>query len=387
MRDITIVTGTRAEYGLLKPLIRKINESENFNLTLVVTGMHLSPEFGLTYKEIEDDGVPIAYKIDTLLSSDSSEAITKSIGLGLISFADLFQKLKTDLLIVLGDRTELLSVCIAAMIKGVPIAHISGGETTEGAYDEAIRHSITKMSYIHFTATLDYTKRVIQLGESPDRVFNVGAIGIDSIKHLKLLSKSEFENSIGFKLNKKNLLVTFHPVTLEKNSARSQFRALLNALGELVDTTIIFTKPNSDKGGRIIIKMIDEFVRENPRTSISFDSLGQLRYLSSLQFVDAVVGNSSSGIVEVPYFKIPTVNIGDRQKGRNMPESVINCPPSQSEISKAIRLALSEDFNMKIENVRSPYGDGTATEKIFKVLRDLKIESVKKIFHDINNTV
>jgi len=383
MRNITIVTGTRAEYGLLKPLIRKINESENFDLTLVVTGMHLSPEFGLTYKEIEDDGVPIAYKIDTLLSSDSSEAITKSIGLGLISFADLFQKLSTNLLIVLGDRTELLSVCIAAMIKGVPIAHISGGETTEGAYDEAIRHSITKMSYIHFTATQDYTNRVIQLGESPDRVFNVGAIGIDSIKNLQLLNRDEFENSISFKLNKKNLLVTFHPVTLEKNSAKNQFIALVNALAELEETTIIFTKPNSDKGGRIIIKMIDEFVKGNPNTSVAFDSLGQLRYLSSLQFVNAVIGNSSSGVVEVPYFKIPTVNIGDRQKGRNMPESVINCSPIQTEIANAIQLALSEDFNIQIKDVQSPYGDGTATERIFKVLRDLKIESVKKTFHDL----
>lgn len=383
MRNITIVTGTRAEYGLLKPLIRKINESANFNLTLVVTGMHLSPEFGLTYKEIEDDGVPIAYKIDTLLSSDSSEAITKSIGLGLISFADLFQKLSTDLLIVLGDRTELLSVCIAAMIKGVPIAHISGGETTEGAYDEAIRHSITKMSYIHFTATQDYTNRVIQLGESPDRVFNVGAIGIDSIKNLQLLNRDEFENSISFKLNKKNLLVTFHPVTLERNSAKNQFKALIYALAELKDTTIIFTKPNSDKGGRIIIKMIDEFVKDNPNTSVAFDSLGQLRYLSSLQFVNAVIGNSSSGVVEVPYFKIPTVNIGDRQKGRNMPESVINCSPIQAEISNAIQLALSEDFNIQIKDVQSPYGDGTATDSIFKVLRDLNIESVKKTFHDL----
>lgn len=383
MRDITIVTGTRAEYGLLRPLIRKIDESDNFNLTLVVTGMHLSPEFGLTYKEIEDDGIAIAYKIDTLLSSDSSEAITKSIGLGLISFADLFQKLSTDLLIVLGDRTELLSVCIASMIKGIPIAHISGGETTEGAYDEAIRHSITKMSYIHFTATNDYTNRVIQLGESPSRVFNVGAIGIDSIRSLKLLNKKEFENSIDFKLNKRNFLVTFHPVTLEKNSARNQFKVLLSAFSNLEDTNIIFTKPNSDKGGRIIVKMIDEFVKNNPLTSVAFDSLGQLRYLSSLQFVNAVIGNSSSGIVEAPYFKVPTINIGDRQKGRNMPESVINCAPILDEILNAIQLALSEEFNLQIRNVQSPYGDGTATEMIFEVLQNLQIKSVKKTFHDL----
>ena len=383
MRNITIVTGTRAEYGLLKPLIRKINDAEDFHLDLVVTGMHLSPEFGLTYKEIENDKVPIAYKIDTLLSSDSSEAITKSMGLGLISFADLFQKLDTDLLIVLGDRTEILSVCIAAMIKGVPIAHISGGETTEGAYDEAIRHSITKMSYIHFTATEDYTKRVIQLGESPERVFNVGAIGIDSIKNLKLLSKQEFEHAINFKLNKRNLLVTFHPVTLERNSAEKQFAELLGALSGLEDTGIIFTKPNSDKGGRVIIKMIDDFVKHHADISVSFDSLGQLRYLSSLQFMDAVIGNSSSGIVEVPYFKIPTINIGDRQKGRNMPKSVINCEPSQTRISQSIELALSTDFVNSLQDTKSPYGDGTATEEIYKVLSQLKIDSVKKTFHDI----
>jgi GDP/UDP-N,N'-diacetylbacillosamine 2-epimerase (hydrolysing) len=383
MRDITIVTGTRAEYGLLKPLIKRIEESDLFNLSLVVTGMHLSPEFGLTYKEIENDGIKIAYKVDTLLSSDSSEAITKSIGLGLISFADLFQTLKTDLLIVLGDRTELLSACIAALVKGIPIAHISGGETTEGAYDEAVRHSITKMSYIHFTATEDYTKRVIQLGEQPDNVFNVGAIGIDSVKNLKLLNKEEFEESINFWLNKKNLLVTFHPVTLENDSAELQFNELLKAIDLLSNTNIIFTKPNSDKGGRIIIKLIDDFVRENPDKSIAFDSLGQLRYLSALQFVDAVVGNSSSGIVEVPYFKIPTINIGDRQKGRNMPLSVINCNPTMSEISNSIEIALSTDFKSQIADVKSPYGDGHATQKIFDVLSTLAIDSVKKTFYDL----
>ncbi|MES2808649.1 MAG: UDP-N-acetylglucosamine 2-epimerase [Bacteroidota bacterium] len=383
MRDITIVTGTRAEYGLLKPLIRKLEESPLFNLSLVVTGMHLSAEFGLTYREIENDGVKIAYKIDTLLSSDSSEAITKSIGLGLISFADLFQTVNTDLLIVLGDRTELLSACIAALVKGIPIAHISGGETTEGAYDEAIRHSITKMSHIHFTATDDYTKRVIQLGEQPKNVFNVGAVGIDSIKNLKLLTKQDFERSIDFNLNKKNLLVTFHPVTLEKNSAEVQFNELLRAIEPIEDTNIIFTKPNSDKGGRIIIKLIDDFVSKNPQKAIAFDSLGQLRYLSALQFVDAVVGNSSSGIVEVPYFKIPTINIGERQKGRNMPESVINCDPTTSEINNAIKLALSAEFKDKIANVTSPYGDGHATQRIFDILSGLTIDSVKKTFYDL----
>ncbi len=383
MKNITIVTGTRAEYGLLRPLIKKLEASNDFILRLVVTGMHLSPEFGLTYKEIEEDGVKIFCKIDTLLSSDSSEAISKSIGLGLVSFSDFFKNQETDLLIILGDRTELLSVSIAAMIKGVPIAHISGGETTEGAYDEAIRHSLTKMSYIHFTATAGYTKRVIQLGEAPERVFNVGAIGIDSIKNLKLLSRDEFQKSIAFPLDKKNLLVTFHPVTLEKESAEQQFRAILDSIDKFTETNIIFTKPNSDKGGRIISKMIDDYVKTNKEKSVSFDSLGQLRYLSALQFVDAVLGNSSSGIVEVPYFKIPTINIGDRQKGREMPLSIINCEPSESEITSSLELAFSEEFKTSITNVASPYGDGTATDKIFEVLKKLDIKSVKKTFYDI----
>lgn len=383
MKNITIVTGTRAEYGLLKPLIKKLETSSDFILRLVVTGMHLSPEFGLTYKEIEEDGVRIFCKIDTLLSSDSSEAISKSIGLGLISFSDFFKNQETDLLIILGDRTELLSVSIAAMIKGVPIAHISGGETTEGAYDEAIRHSLTKMSYIHFTATAGYTKRVIQLGEAPERVFNVGAIGIDSIKSLKLLNRDEFQSSIEFSLNKRNLLVTFHPVTLEKESAEQQFKAILDSIDKFPETNIIFTKPNSDKGGRIISKMIDNYVKANREKSVSFDSLGQLRYLSALQFVDVVLGNSSSGIVEVPYFKIPTINVGDRQKGREMPLSVINCEPSDSEVTSSLELAFSDEFKSSIVNVASPYGDGTATEKIFEVLKYLKIESTKKSFYDI----
>jgi GDP/UDP-N,N'-diacetylbacillosamine 2-epimerase (hydrolysing) len=345
--------------------------------------MHLSPEFGLTYKEIENDNVKISFKIDTLLSSDSSEAITKSIGLGLISFSDLFQNHPVDLLIVLGDRTELLSACIAAMIKGIPIAHISGGETTEGAYDEAIRHSLTKMSYIHFTATADYTKRVIQLGEDPARVFNVGAIGIDSIKNLKLYTRKEFQDSIGFELNKKNVLVTFHPVTLEKDSAEIQFKALLKALDNFQDTNIIFTKPNSDKGGRIIIKLIDDYVKKNMQKAVAFNSLGQLRYLSALQYVDAVIGNSSSGIVEVPYFKIPTINIGDRQKGRNMPVCIINCEPNEEAITNAVDLAFSVEFKKSIIDVKSPYGDGNTTDRIFEILSNLKIDSVKKTFFDI----
>lgn len=383
MKNITIITGSRAEYGLLRPLIKKFAASPLVNFTLVVTGMHLSPEFGLTYQEIINDGINISYKIDTLLSSDSAEGITKSIGLGLISFSDLFQNVDADLVIVLGDRTEVLAVCIAAMVKGIPIAHISGGETTEGAYDEAIRHSITKMSYLHFAATEEYKKRVIQLGESPSRVFNVGAIGIDSINNLRLLSKAEFEKSINYKLNIINILITFHPVTLENNSSERQFNELLASLDLLQNTCLIFTKPNSDKGGRVIIKLIDEYVKNHSENSVAFDSLGQLRYLSSLQFMDVVVGNSSSGIVEVPYFKIPTINIGDRQKGRMMPDSIINCNPFTNEISEALSKALSKEFKEKIKNVSSPYGGGHASDQIFDIITSTDIVSVKKTFHDI----
>ncbi len=346
--------------------------------------MHMSPEFGLTYNEIEGDGVKISYKIDTLLSADSAEGVTKSIALGLISMADIFQHQQTDLLIVLGDRTELLSVCIAAMIKGIPIAHISGGETTEGAYDEAIRHAITKMSYLHFTATEDYRKRVIQLGETPDRVFNVGAIGVDSIKNLNLLSKTELEETLNFKFGLVNILVTFHSVTLEDNSSDEQFRELLKSLESFKTLTIIFTKPNSDKGSKAISNLIDQYVNDHPETAVSFNSLGQLRYLSTLQFVDMVVGNSSSGLVEVPYFKIPTINIGDRQKGRIMPDSVINCEPKAHEISSAIKMAMSDEFKDKVRNVESPYGDGNTAAKIFDIITRFKTNSVKKAFYDIS---
>jgi GDP/UDP-N,N'-diacetylbacillosamine 2-epimerase (hydrolysing) len=383
MKNIAILTGTRAEYGLLKPLIKKIQNSSQFKLNLIVTGMHLSPEYGLTYKEIEDDGVKINYKIDTLLSTDTAEGVVKSVALGLISIADIFQREPTDLLIVLGDRTELLSVCIAAMVKGIPIAHISGGETTEGAYDEAIRHTITKMSYLHFTATEAYSKRVIQLGENPERVFNVGAIGVDSIKNLHLLSKTDLEKSLNFKLGLINILVTFHPVTLEDSSSDRQFRELLQALANVKNANIIFTKPNSDKGSRTISNLIDEYVSNHVDTAIAFTSLGQLRYLSTLQYVDVVVGNSSSGIVEVPYFKIPTINIGDRQKGRIMPESVINCAPETNDITSAINIALSDHYKTKIQNTKSPYGDGNAVNKIFDIISQFKIISIKKAFYDI----
>jgi len=383
MKKIAVITGTRAEYGLLKPLLHAINEDADFELQLIVTGMHLSPQFGETFKTIEADGFHISEKVDCKLTEDSSEAISKSIGSAIIGFAEAYNKLNPELIIVLGDRSEIFAASTAATVKGIPIAHIHGGETTEGAYDEAFRHSITKMSYWHFTSTEVYKQRVIQLGEQPNRVFNVGAIGIDSINSVELLDSTAFEESIKCKLKQKNILITFHPVTLENETAEHQFQELLNALDTLEDTFLIFTKPNSDKDGHIIIKMINEYVERNKEKAVEFASLGQLRYLSALQFMDAVVGNSSSGILEVPSFNKPTINIGDRQKGRLMSESVINCEPEKDAILNALNKAFSESFKIKIKNQNGLYGDGNATKQILEVLKNNKIETLKKSFYDL----
>ena len=305
-RKICVVTGTRAEYGLLYWLMKEIESDDDLELQIIATGMHLSPESGLTYKEIEKE-FRIDKKIEMLLSSDTPVGISKSMGLAQISFAEAYDELRPDIVVVLGDRYEIFSAASAAMIGRIPIAHLHGGETTEGAFDESIRHAVTKMSHLHFTATEEYRKRVIQLGEHPDRVFNVGGLGIDNIKKLELLSKSEFEDSIGFKLDKKNILVTFHPVTLEDSTASEQFRNLLDAIDELKKTHIIFTKANSDTDGRVINSMIDEYAQSHNDKAIAFTSLGQLRYLSALRYVDAVVGNSSSGLAEAPSFKVGTI--------------------------------------------------------------------------------
>ncbi|MBE7175748.1 MAG: UDP-N-acetylglucosamine 2-epimerase (hydrolyzing) [Mucilaginibacter polytrichastri] len=383
MKSIAVLTGTRAEYGLLKPLLTLIRNSDTCELVLIVTGSHLSHEFGLTYKEIEADGFPISFKADSLLSSDSGAAISKSIALGLISCADIFSRQKFDVLVVLGDRTELLSACIAALVEGIPIAHISGGETTEGAYDEAIRHSITKMSYIHFAATDIYAKRIRQLGESADRVYVTGALGIDNIKRLTLLDRRATEESLGIQFREKNILITFHPVTLESQTAESQVAELLASLDGLEDTLLIFTKPNADKDGRVIIRMLERYVEERKDRAILFSSLGQLRYLSTLQFVDMVVGNSSSGIIEVPYFRIPTLNIGDRQKGRIMCDSIINVQETRTSITAGIEKAYSKEFRSQAETMELPYGDGNAANRIFDVLRKFSTISLKKSFVDL----
>jgi len=381
---ICIITGTRSEYGLLYWLMKEIQDDTDIELQLIVTGMHLSPEFGLTYNQIEKDGFKIDKKIELLLSSDTTVGVCKSMGLGLISFSEAYVDLKPDMILFLGDRFEIYSAAAAAMISRIPIAHLHGGERTEGAFDEAIRHSITKMSHLHFTATEEYRRRVIQLGEDPSRVFNVGGLGIDNIKKLKLMGKEEFQDSINFKLGPKNLMITFHPVTLEHATARIQFQNLLSALDELEDTRFIFTKPNADTEGRVIVKMIDEYVSKNNHKAIAFVNLGQLRYLSALQFMDGILGNSSSGLTEAPTFKIGTVNIGDRQRGRVKANSVINSKPTKESILSAFKRLYSEEFQEKLRNVKNPYGEGGAAEKIKKVLKEKDLTDIlKKQFYDI----
>ncbi len=382
-RKICVVTGTRAEYGLLFWLMKEIEADCELELQIIATGMHLSPEFGLTYKEIEKD-FKIDKKIEMLISSDTSIGISKSMGLAQISFAEAYEELKPDIVVVLGDRYEIFSAVSAAMISRIPIAHLHGGETTEGAFDESIRHSITKMSHLHFTATEEYKNRVVQLGEHPNRVFNVGGMGIENIKRLKLLTKDEFEKSIDFKLNKKNILVTFHPVTLENSTAKEQFQELLDAIDELEDTNIIFTKANSDTDGRVINQMIDEYVAKNAHKSVGFTSLGQLRYLSALQFVDAMVGNSSSGLTEAPSFKIGTINIGDRQKGRIKSDSVIDCLPNKSSIHQAFVKLYSKEFQKVLQTCENPYGNGCASQKIIEEIKKVELSDIlKKSFYDI----
>ena len=385
-RKICVVTGTRAEYGLLYWLMKEIQLDKELELQFIVTGMHLSPEFGLTYKEIEKE-FKINKKIEMLLSSDTAVGISKSMGLAQISFSEAYEDLNSDILVVLGDRYEIFSAVSAAMIAQLPIAHLHGGETTESAFDESIRHSITKMSQLHFTAAEEYRNRVIQLGENPSKVFNVGGLGIENIKRLKLLSREEFEESINFKLNKKNIIVTFHPVSLEKSTAKEQFQELLNAIDELEDTNIIFTKANSDTDGRIINQMIDEYVSRNSDKSVGFITLGQLRYLSALQYVDAMVGNSSSGLIEAPSFKIATINIGDRQKGRLKAESVINCLPLKNDILVSFVKLYSEEFINLLKEIKNPYGNGFASKKIIEELKRIRFDNIlKKKFHDLKDT-
>lgn len=382
-RKLCVVTGTRADYGLLRPVISEIRDRAGLELQLIATGMHLSPEFGLTYREIEQDGVRIDRKIEMLLSADTPSGITKSIGLGAIGFADALEQLQPDVLIVLGDRFEILAAAMAALPARIPMAHIHGGETTEGAFDESIRHAMTKMAHLHFVAAEEYRRRVVQLGEQPDRVYMVGGLGVDAIQRQTLLGREELEQSLGHPLGRRNFLVTFHPVTLENATSASQMAELLAALESLEDTNLVFTMPNADTDGRVLIELINEFVATNANAR-AWTSLGQLRYLSCLRYFDAVVGNSSSGLAEAPSFRIATINIGDRQRGRLKATSVIDCEPERHAIRAAIEKSTTDEFRRVLQGTTNPYGDGGAGKRIVDVLESVQLDGVlKKRFHDL----
>ena len=381
MRKICVVTGSRAEYGLLSGLMHAINNDSELELQIIATNMHLSPEFGLTYLNIEQDGFVINKKVEMLLSSDTANATAKSVGLGFIGFADALEDLQPDMVVVLGDRYEILCAVSTALFYKIPVAHLHGGEITEGAYDDCIRHSITKMSHLHFTSTEQYRQRVIQLGEDPNRVFNVGAPGIENIKKVPLMNKEELESTLdGFTFGDKALLVTYHPVTLENSTSEEQIKNLLAALDEYLDYKVIFTLSNSDTDGRIIIQLINEYVAKHTDRAVAYPSLGLKRYLSTLQFIKAVVGNSSSGIIEVPSFGIPTLNIGDRQRGRLAAESVVNCGTSKDEILAGLELVLKAEH----KEIHNPYEGKNTIAEILYVLKTYPLEDlIQKSFYNL----
>ncbi len=387
MKKIAVVTGTRAEYGLLKRLIKLIDDSSKLQLQLLVTGTHLSPEYGLTKNEILDDQIPIYDEVDIQISSDTSLAIAKSSGIAVLGFADALKRNIPDIIVVLGDRYEILSACFSALILQIPIAHIHGGEITEAVMDDSIRHAITKLSAMHFPATNEYKKRIMQMGEQPNMIFTVGGLGVDAIKNQQLLSKSEFETLLEIKFMARNLLVTFHPVPKANQSVIDQVHELLNALSKLDDTLLLFTLPNADIDGRIVIEIIKDFCYKN-QNSHFFASLGQRNYLSCIQYVDAVLGNSSSGLLEVPSFFKPTINIGDRQKGRLKAKSVIDCPVETLSILRAIKKCYSKSFLDKIKMIDNPYGEGGASEKILEILETVNLTELNsnKVFYDIDIT-
>ena len=383
MKKICIVTGSRAEYGLMSRLMKLIQEDSDLQLQIIATNMHLSLEFGLTYKEIESDGFVIDRKVHMLLSSDSTNATVKSVGIGTIGFADAYEELKPDMILVLGDRYEILAAVSAAVLYKIPVIHLHGGEITEGAYDDAIRHAITKMSHLHFTSTEEYRQRVIQMGENPSTVYYVGALGCDNIKHIPLMDKEELEQSLNFSLDRNTVIVTFHPVTMENNTAEKQFGELLTALDSFKDLRIIFTMPNSDTNGRVIMGMIKNYVENNSSRAIWFTSLGMRRYLSALQYIGGVIGNSSSGIIEVPSFHIPTINIGDRQKGRIMGASVLNCLPTGSDIKEKLSIVTTPGYIERLKDIQNPYEKPDTAFEIIGILKSQKIEPVKK-FYNLN---
>lgn len=386
MRKICVVTGTRAEYGLLSRLMKMIQDSTLTKLQIIATNMHLSPKYGETYKEIESDGFVIDKKVPMIVDGpDNSNTTLQCMSKALSGFADAYDELKPDLVVVLGDRYEILAAATAALISRIPIAHISGGDVTEGAYDDAIRHSITKMSQLHFPSTEVYRKRVIQLGEQTDRVFNVGSTGIENIKKLPLLNKEEIESFIGLPLDRNTILVTYHPVTLGESSVESDIKDFIDALEELSDIKVIFTMPNSDTGASAIVEAIEEFVKKNSDRAKAFKSLGVKRYLSVMSQVGAVVGNSSSGIVETPSFGIPTLNIGDRQKGRLQADSIVNCLTDKQSVIEGLELVLSPEMQEKAKHTNNPYEQPDSAQRIFDVISTYPLEKLnQKHFYDID---
>ena len=382
-RKICVITGTRAEYGLLRLLMQGLRNEAQCELQLIATGTHLSPEFGATYRAVEADGFRIDRKVEMLLSSDSAVGIGKSVGLGVIGFADAFEQLQPDLIVVLGDRFEILSAVTAALFARVPVLHLHGGEVTEGAVDEAMRHAISKMSHVHCVAAQAYRRRLVQLGEQPERVHCVGGLGVDAIKQIELLNRTDLESALDFRLKSKNLLVTFHPETLADDAGESQMAELLAVLGEMNDTGLIFTLPNADAGARELISMLQDFVSKHANAR-AFPSLGQLRYLSCMALCDGVVGNSSSGLLEAPTLKRGTVNIGDRQRGRLQAASIVNCRPVRQEIKAAIAQIYSPAFQASLSDVRNPYGEGGATARVLALIKEIKLEGLtQKRFYDL----
>lgn len=381
-RKLCVITGSRAEYGLLKHLIKEIDLSDDFELILFVTGSHLEKKFGHTIDEIVDDGFKVDLSLNLDINDDSATSTAKSTSHSILGFSEAFNKFLPDLIIILGDRYELLGAAISAMYHHIPIAHLHGGEVTEGAMDESIRHSLSKFSHIHFVANEDYKKRVMQLGENPDLIFNVGGLGVDAIKRIKLISRAKIEEKLKIKFKKKNLLVTFHPVTLAKLSSAKQMNTLLKVLSSKDDSQIIFTMPNADPGNKDIYNLIEEFSKNN-KNACFFNSLGQELYFSCIAQVDAVIGNSSSGLGEVPSFRKATVNIGNRQTGRLKATSVIDCLPEIKSINDAIDKVYTPSFQKIVSNTKNPYGDGGSAKLIMKHLRNISFHNLlKKRFYD-----
>jgi UDP-N-acetylglucosamine 2-epimerase (non-hydrolysing) len=382
MKKIAVFTGTRAEYGLLYWLIKDIQSDDELALQLLVSGTHLSPDFGNTYSQIEQDGFTIDEKIEILLSSDTAVGVAKSMGLGVLGFTDALNRLQPDALVILGDRFEALAAAQTAMILRIPVVHLHGGEITEGAYDDAIRHAITKLSYLHCTSTDESRKRVIQLGETPSRVKNVGAIGLDHLARSHFMTVDELSKSLSFSLKKPFLLVTYHPVTLADEEPVSSFQSLLDSLEQFPDYQVILTYPNADDGGRSIIPLLESYAQNNPNRVLAIPSLGQTRYLSAVKHCAAVIGNSSSGIIEVPSFDVATINIGMRQKGRLSAKSVIDCKADKKAIVDAIDVGLNKTYKMSGEVIFNPYGQGDASGQIVTLLRELQVTPCKS-FYDL----